>query len=289
MESDHEEQKNSTSLWTKIEGFAKRWKDVVAVIVATVPLGYFILNRVYQKIYQTDCEAFFHIPRRYFVTDIGDKLLYFLLLLAMVLLLLLPIYYRKLPLLNKAKPSFIDDFLISLLFAVEMGLIGVQSFEIIVHRAGNNDNLKNLVGFVEKHYDSISWILVVIVSISMPLYVISNRIKKEKVKKALKVISTVLVTIGVVLLVSGFIVVLTSSVEDERRYEIVTVGKEEYVVLSTIDEKELIANCSIDYTIDCNNNQSITMQISVEDYRFIEEHSGKNYRYIRLTEAPKMI
>lgn len=98
--------------------------------------------------------------------------------------------------------------------------------------------------WITNHEKLIIGIMVILATTAILVFCMTDEVKKIRFRKInifINIIGLVSVIITVALFVGGVFIKLNYSIEDKRKYETVTIDNKDMVVLSTIDDKLLVA------------------------------------------------
>ena len=258
-------------------------KEIITIMIGLCATLYPIVNTVYKIMYQNECEKFYGIPGKYFDSDIDNRLLYLLCIIILLFMGIMPIllkkYYEKKDKLTKG--NLAEAIFLSVVIGIELGCINVYNLiEIMKQTYRTCEAFRKVNDWLDNHAYFTVTVVIVLGSISVLGLTLMEHLKNIKcniVKNVVCIILSVSLIASLVVMVYGTIFKLSISIRDKSKYEFVMYNEEEYVVLSTYEEKILI----IPYEID-EKEQYI---FKTSQYSFINQDKGL-YKYKDIKYSP---
>lgn len=257
------------------------------ILIGLVTIFYSILNFFYDYNYKLDCESFYRIPAKYFSTNINNKLLNLLIICILIILVFIPMIMRKREV-EKSQISVGTTIYVSL-YSLILGLsIGFLNFLNLIYimKELNLQNIvfSNIYSWLFNNATIIMFIMITSGTISLVCLTFIHEIKNVKlrwIKKILKVIFMISLIMNALLMFYGTIFRLNNSIENKTKYEIVTINKVNYVVITEVnDDLILIAR----YKVDDEGKYNII----TNEYEIVEKFS-LIYSYIDTKVTPGII
>ena len=260
-------------------------KEFITIILGLCATLYPILNAVYKKVYRSDCEAFYGLPGKYFDSNIDNRILYLACIIILISICIVPLLMKKY---DKKRESITKGYLVqavflSIIIGMEIGVFNVYNLIEIMRQTNTKYGLFRVINcLLDDHARFTVTVVVVLGSLSVFGITIVDELRGIKWKCIKEVLFGLLSTslvLSVLLMIYGTIFRLSISVEDKTKYEFVTYDDDEYVVLSTYDNKLLIVPFEIK-----KNGQYI---FKTNQYVFKEPYDAI-YRYIDIGNIPKV-
>lgn len=259
-------------------------KGIILGILAVLTATYPVINIVHNICYQSECEKFYGIPREYFYSTIDNKLLYLGCILILMFICVMPLIIKKY-IEKKTQTKAITGYLSFLAISVGLVMSYLNVYNLVeimnkMHEA--NDWSRGINNFLDKY--AIVTLMVVILSGIFTLFGITfkDNIRNIRWKWIKNIINRIFIfsfVLSILLITYGTAVKLSISVENKTKYELVTIGEEEYVILSKYNDMILVVSYEI------GENGQYIFDTSV--YRFYEKNQG-NRRYINLGYKPEI-
>ncbi|MBT9699422.1 hypothetical protein [Eubacterium ventriosum] len=249
-------------------------KELITIMIGLCATLYPIVNTVYKIMYQNECEKFYGIPGKYFDSDIDNRLLYLLCIIILLFMGIMPTllkkYYEKKDKLTKG--NLVEAIFLSVIIGIELGCINVYNLiEIMKQTYRTCEVFQKINNWLDNHAYFTVTVVIILGSISvlgLTLMKYLKNIKCNIVKSVVCVILSVSLIASLVVMVYGTIFKLSISIKDKSKYEFVMYNEEEYVVLSTYEEKILIIPFEIDEKEQYiySRQVSIRLLIKIKDY-----------------------
>lgn len=257
-------------------------KEFITIILGLCAVLYPLLNMVYKNIYQNRCEKFYGIPGKYFDSTIDNRLLYLLCIIILLLISLAPAfmkrYYEKNE--NLKKGFLVEAIFLSIVIGMEIGCFNVLNLVEIMKQTHKRGMIFQAINNWLNDNAYFTIIAVTILgSFSVLTITLIENLKNIKWKWIRNIISIVLILslmASIMLMLYGTLCKLSISVEDKTMYEFVTYD-DEFVVLSSVDEKILMVPFEID-----ENGQYI---FKTNQYFFGKKYDGI-YQYRNIKYSP---
>lgn len=258
-------------------------KELITIMIGLCATLYPIVNTVYKIMYQNECEKFYGIPGKYFDSDIDNRLLYLLCIIILLFMGIMPTllkkYYEKKDKLTKG--NLVEAIFLSVIIGIELGCINVYNLiEIMKQTYRTCEVFQKINNWLDNHAYFTVTVVIILGSISVLGLTLMEHLKNIKcniVKSVVCVILSVSLIASLVVMVYGTIFKLSISIKDKSKYEFVMYNEEEYVVLSTYEEKILIIPFEID-----EKEQYI---FKTSQYLFINQDKGL-YKYKNIKYSP---
>lgn len=226
-------------------------KELITMILGIWALLYPIVNTVYKIMYQGECEKFYGIPGKYFDSKIDNRLLYLCCIIILLMISIMPAfmkkYYEKKE--NLTKGYLVEAVFLSVVIGMEIGLFNVYNLiEIMKQTHKTNDFFRWINNWLDNHACLTITIVVGLGSISVLGITLIDKVRSIKwnwIKDVVCVILSFSLVASILVMLYGTMFKLSISIEDKTKYEFVTYD-DEYVVLSSYDEKILIVPFEID-------------------------------------------
>lgn len=259
-------------------------KEFITIILGVCASLYPIVNTVYKIIYQSECEKFYGIPGKYFDSNIDNRLLYLCCIIILLLISIVPAfmkkYYEKRD--NLTKGYLVEAVFLSVVIGMEIGLFNVYNLiEIMKQTHKTNDFFRLINNWLDNNACVTITIVVVLGSISVLGITLIDKLRCIKwnwIKNVVCAILSISLVASVVVMLYGTMFKLSISIEDKTKYEFVTYD-DEYVILSSYDEKILIVPFEID-----EKGQYI---FKTDQYLFGEQYEGI-YQYKDIKYCPRI-
>lgn len=249
-------------------------KELITIMIGLCATLYPIVNTVYKIMHQNECEKFYGIPGKYFDSDIDNRLLYLLCIIILLFMGIMPTllkkYYEKKDKLTKG--NLVEAIFLSVIIGIELGCINVYNLiEIMKQTYRTCEVFQKINNWLDNHAYFTVTVVIILGSISvlgLTLMKYLKNIKCNIVKSVVCVILSVSLIASLVVMVYGTIFKLSISIKDKSKYEFVMYNEEEYVVLSTYEEKILIIPFEIDEKEQYiySRQVSIRLLIKIKDY-----------------------
>lgn len=263
---------------------------VLCKLIITIILGLFtalypILNTIYKINYQSKCEKFYCIPGEYFNSNINNALLYLSCIVILVLISIMPAFMKKYfeKTEDLTKGQLAEAAVISVGIGMEMGLFNVYNLDIIMKKTyKTNVIFYSINKWINNNVNFIVILVVVFGSLSILGITLIDKIKCIQwnwIKNVVFIGLTISLTTSVLLMLYGTIFKLSISIENKTKYEFVTYDNDEYVILSSYDEKLLIIPFEI--------NENGHYIFKTDQYLFSERYGGR-YQYRDIKYSPKI-
>lgn len=258
-------------------------KELITIMIGLCATLYPIVNTVYKIMYQNECEKFYGIPGKYFDSDIDNRLLYLLCIIILLFMGIMPTllkkYYEKKDKLTKG--NLVEAIFLSVIIGIELGCINVYNLiEIMKQTYRTCEVFQKINNWLDNHAYFTVTVVIILGSISVLGLTLMEHLKNIKcniTKSVVCVILSVSLIASLVVMVYGTIFKLSISIKDKSKYEFVMYNEEEYVVLSTYEEKILIIPFEID-----EKEQYI---FKTSQYLFINQDKGL-YKYKNIKYSP---
>ena len=172
---------------------------------------------------------------------------------------------------------------ISVGIGMEMGLFNVYNLDIIMKKTyKTNVIFYSINKWINNNVNFIVILVVVFGSLSILGITLIDKIKCIQwnwIKNVVFIGLTISLTTSVLLMLYGTIFKLSISIENKTKYEFVTYDNDEYVILSSYDEKLLIIPFEI--------NENGHYIFKTDQYLFSERYGGR-YQYRDIKYSPKI-
>lgn len=259
-------------------------KELITIIFGLCVAVYPIINTIYKIMYQIECENFYGIPGKYFDSNIDIRLLYLFIIVIFLLMGTMPTwlkkYYEKRGELTKGTLT------LTIFYAVIIGLaLGFINVYNLIEIMKQTYRTHEIFGVVNNWLNSHAYFTIIVVlgfgsisTLGLTLMDCIANIKYVVAKNIVCVILAVSLIASLVVMFYGTIFKLSISIEDKSKYEFITYNEEEYVVLSSYNEKVLIVPFETD-----DNKEQYTFKTS--QYSFISQDRGV-YKYKEIKNRP---
>ena len=202
--------------------------------------------------YQNECEEFYNIPGKYFDSNIDNRLLYLFSIIILLCICIMPAFmkrhYEKKN--NLTKGYLVEAAFISIIIGMVIGLFNVYNLiEIMKQTYKTNTFFRPINTWLDDNACFTVTIVMVFGIISILGITLVDKLKCIKwdwVKNVVCAVLTISLVASVLVMLYGTIFKLSISIEDETKYEFVIYNDEEYVILSSYDEKLLMVPFEID-------------------------------------------
>lgn len=255
-------------------------------IIKTITLAtsiYTFASIIINMMYKLDCEKFYNIPSKYFNTGYSNKII---ILVCLLLLFSTPIicFCGKRYLIKDGATKFeviILTTLCSIYISICMGMLNIFNLEFIIEWVEDSIHIPTpIADFINKYANVIVWgvmILGMLSAVAIVLFDNIDKIKRKTFRFILQIISWISVTFTIVLFVLGIGFKMTSSVQDLKKYEVISYSDSQYIVLSNCDDKALVVPFDVD------EDDQYTFYTS--KYKFVDKYEG-NFEYIIMQHKP---
>ena len=238
------------------------------------------INTIYKILYQSECEKFYRIPGKYFDSNIDSRLIYTFCIAIILGICMLPAfmknYYKKED--NLTKSSLLEVFFLSAIIGFEIGLLNVYNLVEIMKQTYKTNKVFGAVdNWLDKNaYVTITIVIFLCVFTVFGIVFMDNikHIQHNWIKNMIGLVWGISLTASVLVMLYGTVFKISISLKDKTEYEFVTYGDEEYVVLSSYNDKNLMVSFEID-----KKGQYI---FKTDQYLFGEQSKGiYQYRNIK--------
>lgn len=261
-------------------------KEIVASIVSVLAALYTVANFVHNLSYQEKCEKFYGIPGKYFHSIIGDRVVYLVSILLLIIVgAIIPLIMRKNEEKSKVKKrgETATVLIVTVLMGMVIGFLNLYSLLEIMKQTHKTYNWIRNINIILDENSTVTIGVVVLTGI-ISLFGITfidkfGEIRRIWIRKVVGIVFDISFVMSLELLIFGMLFVLTRSVEDKTKYEVVTIDEVEYVVLSECDDKILVVLYEVE-----NKGHYI---FDTSRYWFYEKNQG-TYRYINLEDCPEI-
>lgn len=251
-------------------------QKVLAVFVAMYP----IVEYVYNHYYGQKCEAFYHIPAKYFTKSVNSSILYIALL---ILLLAVPLLGKWFITREKGNIfSVVWDVLITLCYGFALGYVNLLS----ILKICSSDNSPFWRQINSLFSDNTVLIIVILMGVSIfammgsTMVVLLKRIKSRMLQNIIYAAFFACITISVLIMVIGAGYVLNPDPAGKTAYEIVDSEGEKYAVLSEYNDKLLVVPATI--------NEDDVVELDTTWYSFVDASECK-FCFIDFEHVPQII
>lgn len=278
---------NSVPIASFIDKYAwEKLSYLFGIITVLLSSGYVILNNIYVITYQKDCEDFYKIPGKYFHSNIDNKAIYIIILIICFFTFFSPsIIKRSIQKKDKYNKVIMYIYIIfsTIILGLVLGYINTINLVTVLDKINTIIEIPNsVIQWINDHASLIMCIVVIFAMLTILIFCLVKEVGKIKYKK-IKIIITVIgimsYFITVVLFVSAAEIKVTYSIKDKIQYEVLTVDNKNMVILSTMDDKFLIA----EYTLKDGDVLFLT-----KNYMIID-NSNIFISYIKFLSSPKIV
>lgn len=267
---------------TLVHTFFSKTDNLIKTITLVTSL-YTFVSIILNMMYKYDCEGFYNIPSKYFNTGYSNKII---ILVCLLLLFTTPIigFCGKQYLIKDGATKFeviILTTVFSIYLSLCMGLLNIYNLKFIIETVEDSIRIPSAVAnIINKCANEIVWSVIILGMLSVVGIVLFDNIGKIK-RKTLRIIvqfiSWVPIIFTVILFAYGIVFKMASSVEDLKKYEIISYSDSQYIVLSNCDDKALVVPFDVD-----EDGQYI---FYTSEYKFVDKYEG-NFEYIIMQHKP---
>ncbi len=215
-------------------------------IISSILIGlYFVLNTLYKVAYQGDCEDFFNIPGKYFVSSIDNKAIYLILIILCIIIFFSPSLLKKRMEKSGEKKSSIYLYIISLIIILGLflGLLNFLNLFIILEKINQVIWLpQKLIQWISRNIFIIIFVMVIFSIATLILFILNTEVKRIRfkiIKKVIFGIGILSYLISASLYFGATVIKLSTNIEDKIQYETFIIDDKNMVVLSEKDDKLL--------------------------------------------------
>lgn len=256
----------------------------ITTVAGAAAVVYPISNGIFNMIYQSDCERFYHIPGKYFHATIDYRLLYLGCIILIILMCAFPVFMKKYSEENgkSMKGMFVYSLFLSVILGMEIGLFNVYNLvEILKATYDINQFFTFINDWLNNHVTVAIIVVIVMGSFSLVGIVVFNEIRNAKArwfKNIIILVFTISLGISILLMLYGTMFKLNISIEDIIKYETVTNQENSYIVLSESEDKFLVVKYQQE------DGKCILL---TDEYSFLDKYEGI-YNYISLKQSPEV-
>ena len=253
----------------KQEALAQRTKpfDVIQKVLAVFVAMYPIVEYVYNHYYGQECEAFYHIPAKYFTKSVNSSILYITLL---ILLLAVPFLGKWFITREKGNIfSVVWDVIITLCYGFALCYVNLLSI-LKICTSDNSPFWKLIDGWISENVGFFLGIIMGISIITMmgsTMIALLRRINSRILQIVIYAVFFTSVTMSVFILFTGAGYVLNPDPAGKTIYEIADYEGEKYAVLSEYNDKLLVVPATI--------NEDDIVELDTTWYGFVDASECK--------------
>ena len=263
-----------------IVAFFSKLDNIIKLITLVTSLCA-ALNLISNQIYKLNCQGFYNIPLKYFSVDIDEKIIVIFYTSILLSTMFFPYIEKKYLIRDGAKKAtVIVGALFTAIFAsLVICCLNIINLSIIIDKMERNSTNYNK-NFIFNNMNYIIITILILGVIGVIGIVFFDNICNIK-NKVWGIIVAIVATMGIIvnfgLSFYSVFSQLTLDISDKSRYEMITNGCNEYIVLSYYNDKALVVNFKID------DGEYYTFYTS--QYNFIDRYDG-TYKCISLKHKP---
>ena len=251
----------------------------IAIVTSIYTIASIILNLKYKYEFQ----KFYSIPIKYFNTNYSDKII---LLVCCIFLIATPIMCLCIKRhLIKAGSTKSEVIILTTLFSTGIslciGILNILDLIFIIEMLEDSYHVPIFIAnFINRYANGIVWGAMIVGILSVVGIVLFDNIGKIKLKPVRIIIQSFFwlhIMSTIILFTVGIVFKMTSSVENSKRYEVISYPNCQYIVLSNCDDKALVVPFDED-----ENGQYI---FYTNDYKFVNKYEG-SFKYITMKYKP---
>lgn len=260
-------------------------RELITIIVSACTALYPIMNYIYKIVYQNQCETFYGIPGKYFDYNMANKILYLICIIILIVGSVIPLIIIKQDEKrnNVTKGTLVEATFLAIIIGIELGAFNVYNLIEIMSQAYKvNGSLGRIVNYLDEHACMTVTVVIIFVLVTVLGITFNDKIRTINKKWIKNVISAIVIfslSISILIMIYGTVFKFTISIKDKRYYEVVTYDQEEYVVLSSYQDKLLV----VPFTI----SQSEKYVFKTSEYFFKDQYDA-TYRYVNVKYEPKI-
>lgn len=269
----------------------KKYSEYFTVVVGIVVALYSALNFYYSFQYKLSCEDFYGIPGEYFKppevrNSINAKLIYFVCMLVIVGCFLIPYFSRKIEAKNgvKSRGVFLEILFFSTCIGASIGFINVDNLAEILKKSYKNGVFWGTINAIINYGTNFIILFVYFTGICTCVVITLlpeiRKMSEGRMKKIIEIFFVISFSVTFLLFVFGMFAIITTSIDDKTKYEVVTNKDVDLVVLSKFDEMVLVVPYSI-------NKSDDTYLFDTTNYQLINILECK-FSYINTNTPPKI-
>ena len=278
------EEKVESKKYENINKWIQKYKGIIQFMITIIPVVCSCVIVISNLIYKVQCESFYHLPGKYFSSDLSDKKFNIFIIGFIFICCMLPWWYKKY--IEKRKNKTVNIWAISFLLILAGMVLCLGVIWNLIEIMKYTNNLNKFFGIINywiiNHFGIIaiyifSFALILVFGINF--YDKVKSIKKVSKKNFVVGMLCSAFTVIFFIVFTGMVIILTASVEKKTKYEFVKYDEVEYVVLSEYNGKMLVVPFEI-----CENGQYI---LKTKQYTFKEVENGV-YEYKNLEMPPQI-
>ena len=271
---------------SKTKNFYKMLKiENIVAILSVFMTVYTIANTVYIFNYRVKCEEFYHIPMKYFTTDIVRMLIGIFALILILIFSVMPLILRKV--LSEQQLGVINNMgyltIWAVVFGMIIGIINVYNLCEVMEHLYEINKVSNYISMWMIEYPECAIVIMIALSMFLLLGILIfdkvKMLKKKVVKVVFITIFCISYLVSALLMIFGTIFRWTVSLDEKTNYEMVEIEEVEYIVISEYKDKVLIVPFEIN-----EKNQYV---LKTSSYMFKEITEG-HYKYIDMNTGPQI-
>ena len=257
-------------------------REIIISIVGVFITLYPIVNSIFNLVYQIKCENFYHIPGKYFNSNVDYTLLYLACAILLVAMVVYPVIMHKIDKKNGviSKRAFLFDVFLSIIMGMVLGIINVYNLLEIMKKTYHSGFIFSIINnWLNNHAIFTVFIIIVMGTLSIVGYVLIDKFKDFKnkyIKKAFDIILIISIIFNIFLFLYGTIYKLIITVEENTAYEMITYDEKNYIALTTYKDKIL--------AVEFERNEDVYI-LKTYQYVFIDQLSCK-YEYLDFKSSP---
>ncbi|MCI8670301.1 MAG: hypothetical protein HFI34_12430 [Lachnospiraceae bacterium] len=222
------------------------YKEIITFFVGFIAVLYPIINTVYKIFYQRECEKFYGLPGKYFSSSFNNRIIYLGCIFLLVMIAIMPLSIKKYG--DKrgitSKGNLLQAIFLSIVIGMELGVFNVFNLIEIMKQTYKSNNFFRIInGWLNRN--AVLTILIVVIFGLMSVLGITlldkiRDIRWKLVKNMVCYLLSVSFVVSMLIMLYGTIFKLSITINDKTKYEFVTINNNEYVVISSYDNKLLV-------------------------------------------------
>lgn len=259
------------------------YKEVITFLIGFFAVLYSIINTVYKIYYQSKCEKFYGLPGKYFSSSIDNRIIYLGCIFLLVMIAIMPSSIKKYGKKNgiTSKGHLLQAVFLSIAIGMEVGVFNVFNLIEIMKQTYKSNNFFRIInGWLNRNAILTILIVVVFGSVSVLGITLIEKIidiKWKLVRNITFYLFVISIIISIFIMLYGTIFKLSITIDDKTKYEFVTLKNNEYVVISSYDNKLLVVPFEI--------NEDGLYVFKTKQYCFEESYEGI-YEYRNIENSP---
>ena len=278
---------NLTRIFSLIDKDRIEKIGAIITMISTIVSGiYLIINYIYSENYKIECQNFYNIPSEYFTASINYKILYLFLLILCLISIISPIVLKNISEKKEQSKRFKTLYISFLLIVMGMmlGVLNIMNLVTLLQKAESSISILNtIVNWMNNHVYTVTGIIIFMAIITLFYFSFGkeiNKINSKLVKRILSIVFYFSFVPSVSLFLIATPIKLQSNIRDKVKYETLIANGKNMVVLSTINEKFLVA----EYQRDTEGK----VEFLTDNYMFVDM-DNTNISYQQLGPNPKII